>query len=130
MPQMECYLRPQASSPVVCELVIANTGFGSAKNVSYRLEHDEENFKACSVWLRKKETDSPFQVIVGKSEVTSKFGSFVPLFTEPSLKPFLVVIDYKWRLFYRKKWEARAADIYLGCRTVYRHDSRLGEGQE
>lgn len=104
VPQIECYLRPLASSPVVCEFVVANTGLGSAKNLSYRFDCDEQDFKAHSVWLKKRETDSPFRTIVGKSEITSKFGSFVPLLKDPPLKPFQVVIDYEWKPFYRKKW--------------------------
>lgn len=105
VPQIECYLRPLASNPGICEFVIANTGLGSAKNVSYRFECDEEDFKAHSVWLTKRVTDPPFQVIVGKSEITSKFGSFVPLLEEPPLKPFQVVVDYEWKPFYRTKWK-------------------------
>ena len=104
IPQIECYLRPKPNSNKgVCQFVIANVGMGSAENVRYRLEYDKEDFEAHSVWMLKRETDSPFQVLVGKSEIAQLFGAFVPLLEEPPLKPFQVVVEYEWKPFYERK---------------------------
>ncbi len=104
IPQMECYLRPKPNSnKSVCQFVIANVGMGSAENVSYRLEYDGEDFEAHSVWMVKRETDSPFQVLVGKSEIAQLFGPFTGLLKEPPLKPFQVHIEYEWKPFYKRK---------------------------
>jgi len=110
IPQIECYLRPKPdSNKSVCQFVIANVGMGSAENVSYRLEYDEEDFKAHSVRMLKRNTDSPFQVLVGKSEIAQLFGFFPGLLKEPPLKPFQVVVEYEWKPFYerRKRHERR-----------------------
>ena len=104
IPQIECYLRPKPnSSKSVCQFVIANVGVGSAENVSYRLEYNKEDFEAHSVWMLKRETDSPFQILVGKSEIAQVFGAFVPLLKEPPLKPFQVVVEYEWKSFYKRE---------------------------
>ena len=60
-PQIECYLRPSSVRPDVCDFVLANEGLGSARNVSYRLDYDEQDFRDHTVIFRKRETDFPFQ---------------------------------------------------------------------
>ena len=103
-PQIECYLRPTPdSNKAVCQFVIANVGMGTAENVSYCLEYDEGDFNAHSVRMLKRKMDSPFQVLVGKSEIAQLFGFFPGLLKETPLKPFQVVVEYEWKPFYKTK---------------------------
>ena len=44
-PQLECFLRPRPSNTVF-DFVIINTGLGSAYNVWWKIDADEQDFKA------------------------------------------------------------------------------------
>ena len=44
-PQLECFLRPRPSNTVF-DFVIINTGSGSAYNVGWKIDADEQDFKA------------------------------------------------------------------------------------
>lgn len=99
-PQIECYLRPSSVRPDVCDFVLANEGLGSARNVSYRLDYDEQDFRDHTVIFRKRETDFPFQTVGSKSQITSKFGFFVALGRDTPLKPFDVTVTYEWKPFF------------------------------
>ena len=83
-PQLECFLRPRPSNTVF-DFVIINTGSGSAYNVGWKIDADEQDFKAHvlnpGMPLSK---EVPFSVIEPGGCRTTLFGF------GPSL------LQYKW----------------------------------
>ena len=116
-PQVECFLRPRPSNTVF-DFVITNTGPGSAYNVGWKIDADEQDFKAHvfnpGIPLSKK---VPFSVIEPGGCRTTLFG-FGPSLLNTSgsqdgvaIKPFMVTVTFEWRL----PW---AKNLSKKCKTV------------
>ena len=102
-PQIECYLRIRPSSQVF-DFVIANFGLGSAYQVTFRLQVDEEDFATHDVIMEQRGTDFPFSVIEPGGCITNLFGVGVSLLgKDPPLQPFEAAVTYEWQPF----WSSR-----------------------
>lgn len=96
-PQVECYLSPRKSNPVIIELVCANFGDRPAYNVRVDGEYDEGDFKSHGVKWRPPQV--PFSILGPNEYLRFMFGSAVALVGDkgPPLKPFRVKLAYDWR---------------------------------
>ena len=92
-PQILAKLKPMVEAGEFIQLVLNNSGRGSALNVSVTLEGDEEDFQSKDIGFRK--TGSPINFMSqGECEIY-EFGVAHVLFSDPVLEPFSLVVRYE-----------------------------------
>ena len=117
MPRIACFLRPWAPSPEVCQFVVSNDG-GTAYDLSYEIDCEEEDFKRCGVWTKHRGTGRHFLTIRTGQEVSHRFGAFLSLLggedrpERRPLKPFAVTVNYKWKHPLLRKRMVNATDKF------------------
>ena len=116
-PQLECFLRPRPSNRVF-DFVITNTGSGSAYNVGWKIDADEQDFKAHVLNPGMPLSKAvPFSVIEPGGCRTTLFGFGTSLLNTSGsqdgvpIKPFKVTVTFEWRL----PW---AKNLSKECETV------------
>ena len=118
MPRIACFLRPWEPSPEVCQFVVSNDG-GTAYELDYEIECEEEDFKRCRVWTTNRGTGKHFLTIRTGQEVSQRFGSFFYLVDGEDrpdrrpLKPFTVTVNYKWRHPLLKSRLLKATEVFI-----------------
>ena len=121
-PQLECFLRPRPSNTVF-DFVIINTGSGSAYNVGWKIDADEQDFKAHvlnpGMPLSK---EVPFSVIEPGGCRTTLFG-FGPSLLNTSgsqdgvaIKPFTVTVTFEWKLPWAKNLSKECKTVEINAR--------------
>ena len=109
-PQIECYLRPRRDSPNVFDLVVANFGRGSAKNLEIELIGvDEADFETHSVQVAWRHR-GPFTLLGPGESITNLFGFAPSLVGGDPLKPFKARASYRWEPFW--SWRSSEAIDY------------------
>lgn len=86
-------LKPMAENGQFIQLVLTNSGRGSALNVCVELEGDENDFQRKEIRFRKNGSPIPF-MSQGECEFYD-FGAAHVLFADPSLKPFSLIVKYE-----------------------------------
>ena len=115
-PQLECFLRPRPSNTVF-DFVIMNTGSGSAYNVGWKINADEQDFKAHVFNRMQLSKEVPFSVIEPGGCRTTLFG-FGPSLLNTSgsqdgvaIKPFTVTVTFEWKLPWAKNLLRKKCEI-------------------
>ena len=121
-PQIECFLCPRPSSSVF-DFVIMNTGSGSAYNVGWKIDADEQDFKAHTfdpgTPLSK---EVPFSVIEPGGCRTTLFGSGPFLLNTKgsqdrvAIKPFTVTVTFEWKLPWAKNRREECKSVAIDAR--------------
>ena len=87
-------LKPKAEHGDFVQLVLENLGQGSALNVKFRLEGDEEDF-ARHEMTHVRGSSAPINFMSRGESETYELGAGRTLFSKPLMKPFSVVIEYE-----------------------------------
>ena len=121
-PQLECFLRPRPSNTVF-DFVIINTGSGSAYNVGWKIDAEEQDFKAHvfnpGTPLSK---EVPFSIIEPGGCRTSLFGSGPFLLNTKgsqdgvAIKPFTVMVTFEWKFPWAKNLSKERKTVEIDAR--------------
>ena len=118
MPRIACFLRPWEPSTDVCQFVVSNDG-GTAYELEYEIDCDEEDFQRCRVWTKKRGTGTHCLTVRTGQEVSQRFGSFFHLVDgedrpdRKPLKPFTVTVNYKWKHPLPKNRLVRETEVFI-----------------
>lgn len=86
-------LKPLPEHGDFIQLVLSNVGRGTARDISFRLEGDEADFKRHKVKLRG--TLKPINFMLPTESETYEMGGMPDLVHDVPLNPFTVVIKYR-----------------------------------
>ena len=103
-PIISLELFPNRDDGWLMDLVLANVGRGTAFNVTFQIEVDEEDFKRCNVTPLRK-SSKPLNFLLAGTSMNFCFGSFADLVQRKKrrdesvevdpLKPFIVTVEYE-----------------------------------
>jgi len=97
-PQVVAYLVPHPDGNGAINMVFANVGLGLAKDVSFHILGDEEEFKAHGVLMKTLKGAAPINVIPSGEKIVALFGIGFELFGNTEGKPIEPLRPFKVKM--------------------------------
>lgn len=94
-PNIEVYIVPHEMSSNFLNMVIKNSGGGPARDISWRLDYDEDNIKQKRIQILKMSLFSILHYIPSNELFRFFFGSAIDLLKDPKMKPITISVKYK-----------------------------------
>lgn len=94
-PNIEVYIVPHEMSSNFLNMVIKNSGGGPARDISWKLEYDEENIEKKRIQILKMSLFRILHYIPSNEQFKFFFGSAIELLKAPEMKPITVSVKYK-----------------------------------
>lgn len=94
-PNIEVYIVPHEISSNFLDMVIKNSGGGPARDISWKLEYDEDNIEKKRIQILKMSLFSILHYIPSNEQFKFFFGSAKELLKEPEMKPITIFVKYK-----------------------------------
>ena len=94
-PRVVAYLTTHPRHTTMVNLALANIGHGAARNIRFRFDASDEDFRSHNVRLSNKAERTPIGTLPQGEKIEAFFGAGHHLFKQPRLQPFDVHVDYE-----------------------------------